>query len=169
MSPLIQWLRLTLHATGQNDTGSPVMHLELVSPFLDQDLANHRLPFRQVLRSLQPQTPGLERAIAQFATAINSQVAGAQTAWLVCELERDQPTTPATKFDMLFASLLNYLDVATEQEIPDFWFRFAVAKKRNKSLEQCGTLSKIMQEAQHNPLDPLLPSLPRSCSLTCLR
>ena len=169
MSPLIQWLRLTLHATGQNDTGSPVMHLELVSPFLDQDLANHRLPFRQVLWSLQPQTPGLERAIAQFATAINSQVAGAQTAWLVCELERDQPTTPATKFDILFASLLNYLDVATEQELPDFWFRFAVAKKRNKSLEQCGTLSKIMQEAQHNPLDPLLPSLPRSCSLTCLR
>jgi hypothetical protein len=132
MSPLIQGLRLTLHATGQNDTGSPVTHLELMSPFLDQDLANHRLPFCQVLWGLQPQTPGLETAIAQFATAINSQVAEAQTARLVRELERDQPTTPAAKFDMLFASLLNYLDVATEQELPDFWFRFAAAKKKKE-------------------------------------
>jgi hypothetical protein len=132
MGPLIQWLRLTFHATGQNDTGSPVTHLELVSPFLDQDLANHRLPFRQVLWGIQPQTPGLETAIAQFATAVNSQVAEAQTARLIRELERDQPTTPATKFDMLFASLLNYLNVATEQELPNFWFRFAAAKKKQE-------------------------------------
>lgn len=132
MAPLIQWLRLSLHATGQNDTGPPVTNLDIVSPFLDQDLANHRLPFRQVLTGLQPQAPGLETAIAQFATAVNSQVAEAQTARLIREIERDQPTTPAVKFDMLFDSLLNYLNVATEQELPEFWFRFAAAKKKQE-------------------------------------
>jgi hypothetical protein len=147
MSPLIQWLRLTLHASGQNDTGPPATHMALVSPFLDQDLASHRLPFRNVLRGLQPQAPGLETAIAQFATAVNSQVSESQTARLIRELERDQPTNPSVKFDMLFDSLLNYLNVTTEQELPDFWFRFAAAKKK----QEFGTVRDALETYARGP------------------
>jgi len=43
-----------VHATGQNDTGPPITMIELVSPFMDQELANHRRPFRHVLTGLQP-------------------------------------------------------------------------------------------------------------------
>jgi hypothetical protein len=45
MTPLLIWLHITLHATGQNDTGPPASHLTLTSPFIDQDLINHRNPF----------------------------------------------------------------------------------------------------------------------------
>jgi hypothetical protein len=69
MGPVLAWLRLTLHATGQYDTGPPVTQINLTAPFIDQDLSAHRLPFRQVLQGLQPQVPGLEAAIVQFATA----------------------------------------------------------------------------------------------------
>jgi hypothetical protein len=147
MSPIDQWLRLTLHATGQNDTGPPATHLALESPFLDQDLVNHRLPFCNVLRGLQPQAPGLETAIVQFATAVNSQVAESQTTRLIRELERDQSTTPSVKFDMLFDSLLNYLNVATEQELPDFWFRFATAKKK----QEFGTVRDALEKYARGP------------------
>jgi hypothetical protein len=132
MGPLVTWLRLTLHATGQNDTGPPVTSIDLVSPFVDQDLISHRSPYRQVLGGLQQPSPGLETAITQFATAVNSQVAEAQTAHLVRELERDQPTLPSVKFNMLFRSLLNYLNVDQEQDLPDFWFGFAAAKKKQE-------------------------------------
>jgi hypothetical protein len=54
MRPILNWIRLTMHATGQNDTGPPITMIELVSPFMDQELANHRRPFRHVLTGLQP-------------------------------------------------------------------------------------------------------------------
>jgi len=100
--PLLNWMRITLHAIGQNDTVNPATHIDLMPPFVNQDLINHRVPFKQVLSGLQGPTPGLETAIAQFATAVNSQVAEAQTARVLKELERDQPTLPLVKINMLF-------------------------------------------------------------------
>jgi hypothetical protein len=63
---------------------------------------------------------------------VNAQVNEAHTARLVRELERDQPTSPSTKFDMLLPSLLNYLEVQTEQQLPKFWFHLAAAKKKQE-------------------------------------
>ncbi len=80
MQPLLNWLRITLHATGQNDTGPPNSHIAMTSPFLDQELINHRDPFKRCLAGLTGPTPGLETAIVQFATAVNSQVTEARTA-----------------------------------------------------------------------------------------
>ena len=141
MNPLMNWLRLSLHATGPNDSGPPVMHINLVAPFLDQDLMQHRKAYRSVLSGLQVQTPGLEMAIAQFATVVNNQVTEAQTARLIRDLERDQPTTPAVKFDMLFNSLLNMLNVTSEQELPDLWFHFAASKKK----QEFGTIRNSLE------------------------
>jgi hypothetical protein len=87
MTPLLNWIRISLHATGQNDTGPPATHIDLVAPFADQDLMDHCMPFRQVLTGIQGPSPGLETAIAQFATAVNSQVTKAQTARYMRELE----------------------------------------------------------------------------------
>jgi hypothetical protein len=143
MSPLMNWLRLSLHAKGQNDSGPPVTHINLVAPFLDQDLMQHRKAYRSILSSLQVLTPGLETAIAQFATVVSNQVTEAQTARLVHELERDQPTTPAVKFDMLFNSLLNMLNITSEQELPDLWFHFAASKKKQEFSAIGNSLEKL--------------------------
>jgi hypothetical protein len=76
--------------------------------------------------------PGLENVIVQFATAVNSQVAEARTVRVVRELEYDQPVLPSTKFELLFQSLLNLLNVDSEQDLPNFWFRFAASKKKQE-------------------------------------
>ena len=147
MGPLLNWVRVTLHATGQNDTGAPATHVNLTAPFADHDLINHRLPFKQVLSGLQGPTPGLETAIAQFATAVNAQVAEAQTARVLKELERDQPTLPSVKFDMLQSSLLNYLNVNSEQDLPELWFRLAAAKKK----QEFGTVRDSLEAYARGP------------------
>jgi hypothetical protein len=43
--PILNWLCLLLHATGQNDTGPPCTHVNVISPFVDPDLIAHRQPF----------------------------------------------------------------------------------------------------------------------------
>ncbi len=48
---------------------------------------------------------------------------------------------------MLFDSLLNYLNVATEQELPDFWFRFAAAKKK----QEFGTVRDALKNYARGP------------------
>jgi len=60
---------------------------------------------------------------------------------LIRDLERDQPTTPAVKFDMLFNSLLNMLNITSEQELPDLWFHFAASKKK----QEFGTIRNSLE------------------------
>jgi len=50
----------------------------------------------------QQQDPGLHTAIVQMANAITTQANEARTAWLAKEVERDQPTLPSAKFNLLF-------------------------------------------------------------------
>jgi hypothetical protein len=39
--PILNWLRMSLHASNANNRGPPVMAISLIAPFLDQDLSQH--------------------------------------------------------------------------------------------------------------------------------
>jgi len=67
-----------------------------------------------------------------MADALVTQNAEARNARLVQELERDQPTLPSAKFNMLFTSLKSMLNVNVEAELPEFWFTLAAAPKKQE-------------------------------------
>lgn len=133
MEPVITWLRISLHATNNNNTGPPATSITLTAPFLDEDLILHRDPFlARALPGRHDTAPGLETAITTMATAITSQTLEARTARIARDVEREQPTTPSTKFGLLFDSLKSFLDVQEEDELPDFWFQLAAAPKKQE-------------------------------------
>ncbi len=132
VQPILDWLRLTLHATQQNNGGPPVTSLNITIPLLDEDLSAHRSPL--VAHILAPRqqnlTTGLELAINHMATAVTQQTAEVNRAQLARAVEREAPVTPANKFGLLLNSLKHYLHVQEEEELPEFWFQFASASKK---------------------------------------
>jgi hypothetical protein len=133
MELIIMWLRISLHASLATNCGPPTTTIVLTAPFLDEDLVQHRAPLlNSVLPGRGDHSVGLEAAIAQMASAVVNQMAEAHTAWVARELERDQPTTPPTKFGMLLDSLKAYLDVEDEAGLPEFWFQLAAAPKQQE-------------------------------------
>jgi hypothetical protein len=133
-APILAWLRASLHATNANNRGPPVTTLTLTAPFLDQDLAEHRQALlHNFLPALSnPQDSGLNSAIVQMANAVATQATEAHTARLAREIERDQPVLPSVKFRSLFTLLKGYLNVADENELPEFWFSLAAAPKKQE-------------------------------------
>jgi hypothetical protein len=93
---------------------------------------------------------------------VNSQVNEACTARLVRELERDPSVLPSTKFETLFASLLNYLNVDSEQHLPEFWFKLAASKKKQEFSTVRDTLESYLRGAtSFGPYSPIAtPKLP---------
>jgi hypothetical protein len=134
VQPILDWLRLTLHATQQNNGGPPVTSLNITIPLLDEDLSAHRSPL--VAHILAPRqqnlTTGLELAINHMATAVTQQTAEVNRAQLARAVEREAPVTPANKFGLLLNSLKHYLHVQEEEELPEFWFQFASASKKQE-------------------------------------
>lgn len=132
-TPIVDWLRVSLHSTHQNNQGPPANAITMTAPFVDEDLIAHRSP---VINALLPNrtapSQGLEAALSQFATAVTTQTIEDRNHRLARELERDAPTTPANKFGMLLDSLLNLLNVQEEAQLPEFWFQFAAAKKKQE-------------------------------------
>jgi len=134
MQPILNWLRITLHASHINNQGPPTTAFAITAPCPDEDLILHREPY---LTTFLPgraaaMNPGLDTAIAQMATAVSQQVAETRTTRLSREIKWDQPTLPSAKFGLLLDSLLNYLNVTTEQELPEFWFYFAATPKKQE-------------------------------------
>jgi len=131
--PILNWLRVSMHATRADNTGPPATNLALVAPFLDEDLIMHRA---HVLNMMLPNraapATGLEAALTQFANAVITQTNEVRTARLARDIERELPTTPTAKFGMLMESLKNLLAVQEEAELPDFWFQFSAAKKKQE-------------------------------------
>ncbi len=67
-----------------------------------------------------------------MATAISSQTLEARNARIARDVEREQLTTPSTKFGLLFDSLMCFLNVQEEQALPKFWFQLATAPKKQE-------------------------------------
>jgi hypothetical protein len=101
---------------------------------LDEDLAAHRAPLTaHILAPRQHNvSTGLELAINHMATAVTQQTEQVNRAQLARAVERDAPTTPATKFGLLLDSLKHYLQVEEEQDLPEFWFQFSAATKKQE-------------------------------------
>jgi hypothetical protein len=61
MRPILNWLRLGMHATQANNRGLPVTTMTLVAPFIDQDLSRHRnaLLYQHLPSLRHSQEPGL--------------------------------------------------------------------------------------------------------------
>jgi len=133
-APIIMWLRATLHSTQNNNHGPPITALALVAPIADQDLVQHRhtVLYSTLPRLRERQDVGLNTAIIQMANAVATQANEARSARLAKEAERDQPTLPSVKFNLLFNNLKNYLNVQDEVEFPEFWFSLAAAKKKQE-------------------------------------
>jgi hypothetical protein len=133
MGPILNWLRISLHATQANNRGPPSPSITLSAPFLDEDLLAHREPFLSSTLTARGQPPaGLEAAIVQMASAVVNQTSEARSARLAREIEREQPTTPATKFGLLLDSLKAYLNVDDKAQLPEFWFQLAAAPKKQE-------------------------------------
>ncbi len=132
-TPILTWLRLSMHATRQNNAGPPVVAIAITSPFSDEDLLAHRATvLNQFLPNRSAPAQGLEAALSHFALAVTTQATEDRNARLARDLEREQPTTPSTKFGLLLDSLKNMLNVQEEPELPEFWFQFAAAKKKQE-------------------------------------
>jgi hypothetical protein len=67
-----------------------------------------------------------------MANAVANQAAEAHTARLAREIEKEQPTLPATKFNALYNNLKAYLNVAEDNSLPDLWFTLAASSKRQE-------------------------------------
>jgi hypothetical protein len=133
LQPLLDWLRLTLHATGNDNAGPPVTSVALTLPLMDEDLTSHRVPIVQrFITPRQGLATGLEIAINNMATAVTNQANEVNRAQIARAIEREAPTTPATKFGLLLPSLKNLLAVQEEEELPEFWFQFASANKKQE-------------------------------------
>jgi hypothetical protein len=136
VQPVLDWLKLSLYKTLNDNSGPPVTSLTLTTPLMDEDLVGHRAPFTaHVLTPRIPQAiagQGLAAAINHMATAVTQQAAEVQRAQLARTAERDAPSTPATKFGLLLDSLKHYLNVQEENELPEFWFQFAAAPKKQE-------------------------------------
>jgi len=75
---------------------------------------------------------GLEMAINHMATAVTQQTAEVNRTQLARAIEREAPAMPASKFGLLLDSLKHYLSVEEEQDLPEFWFQFAAASKKEE-------------------------------------
>jgi hypothetical protein len=121
--PILNWLRVSMHATRADNTGPPATNLALVGPFLDEDLIMHRAHvLNMMLPNCAAPATGLEAALTQFANAVVTQTNEVRTARLARDIECELPTTPTAKFGMLMESLKNLLAVQEEAKLPDFWF-----------------------------------------------
>jgi hypothetical protein len=81
MQPILNWLRITLHASHINNQGPPTTAIAITAPCPDDDLILHREPY---LITFLPgradaTNPGLDTTIAQMATAVRQQVAETRT------------------------------------------------------------------------------------------
>ena len=157
-TPILNWLRATLHATGNNNQGAPVTAISLTATFLDEDLINHRRPLlNHLLPNRNAPSQGLEAALTQFATAVTMQTTEDRNHRLARELERDAPTTPSNKFGMLLDSLLNLLDLTEEAQLPEFWHQFSAAKKKQEFSILREALESYARSAQaFVPLAPIV-------------
>jgi hypothetical protein len=131
IQPILDWLKLTLHATRDDNAGPPVTSVALNIALVDEDLSIHRSPLvAHILAPRQQQiTTGLELAINHMATAVTQQTTEVNQATLARAVEHEAPATPSSKFGLLLDSLKHYLHVQEEQELPEFWFQFAAASK----------------------------------------
>jgi hypothetical protein len=135
VQPILDWLRLSLHATLDDNSGPPVTNLVIATPLVDEDLGAHRGAFTAHVLVPRPQagvSTGLELAINHMATAVAQQTAETNRANLARAAERDAPVTPSSKFGLLLESLKHYLHVQEEDELPEFWFQFASASKKQE-------------------------------------
>ncbi len=124
-----------LPRTGANNIGTPITATQLVNPFMDRDLRHHRQTILySSLPALQsPENLGYDPAIMYLANAVANQATAVREDRLARDVERDRPTLPSSKFQLLFNTLLNLLNVRDEAELPDFWFSLASATK-NRNL-----------------------------------
>jgi hypothetical protein len=131
---LLDWFQLTLHATQDYNSGPPVTSLAITLALFDEDLSAHRSPLTAHVLAPRPQnmSTGLEMAINHMATAVTQQTAEVNRTQLARAIEREAPATPASKFGLLLDSLKNYLSVEEEQDLPEFWFQFAAASKKQE-------------------------------------
>jgi hypothetical protein len=134
MRPILDWLRLSMHATQANNRGLPVTAMTLVSPFSDQDLSRHRnaLLYQHLPALRHSPEPSLNAAIVQMANAVATQATEAHTARLAREIEKDQPILPSARYSALFSVLKNLLNVRDEAELPEFWFTLAATPKKQE-------------------------------------
>ena len=134
VQPILDWLKLTLHATREDNAGPPVTSVVLNIALVDDDLSHHRSPLVAHILAPRPQqiTTGLELAINHMATAVSQQTAEVNRATSARAVEREAPTTPSSKFGLLLDSLKHYLHVQEEQELPEFWFQFVAASKKQE-------------------------------------
>jgi hypothetical protein len=118
---------------------------------MERDLQHHRqtilyssLPALQSLENL-----GYDPAIMYLANAVANQ------ASLARDVERDRPTLPSIKFQLLFNTLLNLLNVRDEAELPDFWFSLALATKK----QEFGVVRQALEAYSKSP-QAFIPQVP---------
>jgi hypothetical protein len=129
--PLLFSLRATMHATR---AGAPVTLSQLTNPFMDQDLQRHRqtVLFSALPELQAPASLGYDPAIMHLANAVANQATAVREDRLAREIERERPTVPSSKFQLLFNTLKTLLSVQDEAELPDFWFLLAAAAKKQE-------------------------------------
>jgi len=156
--PILNWLRVALHAMHQNNQGPPASNINVSAPFVDEDLPTHRQPIlNQLLPNRTAPSQGLEAVLTQFATAVTTQTIEDRNHRLARELECEAPMTLASKFGMLLDSLLNLVNVEEEAQLPEFWFQFAGAKKKQEFSILREAVESYLRSAQaFVPLAPIV-------------
>jgi hypothetical protein len=132
--PILNWLCVSFHATQLNNRAPPATHITLTAPFSNQDLSTHILTLLHTALPglLHTHQEGLDTALVQMAHVIGAQATEARTARLAREVAADQPTLPSAKLALMLPTLLSYLEIQDETELPDFWFTLAATPKKQE-------------------------------------
>lgn len=155
--PILFWLRASLHATQQNHRGPPATTVQLVNPFMDQDLHSHRQAILiNALPTLHSSTAlGYDPAIMHLANAVANQATAAREDRLARDIERDRPTMPSVKFQLLFRTLTSLLNIRDKAELPEIWFSLASATKK----QEFGVIRQALDAYAHSP-QAFIPQAP---------
>jgi len=133
-TPLLQWLRVaSTGTTVRNQAGPSPIAFTLTPPLADDDLINHRLGLlRQVLPALFRPQSSYEAAITQMAVAVTENTNDNRLAREAKAADAAAPKLPSDKFGLTLPLLLEYLEIANEQNVPNLWHQLAACTKRQE-------------------------------------
>jgi hypothetical protein len=130
--------------------------LILTAPLADVTLIQHRLQIlKQALPALSKPEDSLEMAIAQMAVAVTQNTNDTRIAREQRAAAIDTQKLPSEKFKNTINILLEYVQVADEQNLPPVWHQLANSPKK----QEFNILSELLHAYARSP-DAFSPATP---------
>jgi hypothetical protein len=134
-APLLRWLQAASMGTQEQpmQIAPPSVSILMVAPPADESLLAQRNRILHTLLpglSAPPQT--LELALNHMAAALIAQMNDTRQARDQKAALEQEPKLPSSRFMVMLPVLLEYLQIPTEDDLPDLWHRWANCTKKQE-------------------------------------